>query len=80
MSVFIKLECTAGTSIESASVDAQRVADMLGIAVEFNFNDVHCYVVPGGSAVALAEEQQKQQARKLSAPLDRRFASSRPRA
>lgn len=77
MSAFMTIDCTAGSNIEHVSRDAQRIADMLGIGVDFRFNNVHCVAVPGGSAEHLAEEQQRQQSRKLERPMDHRFASSR---
>jgi hypothetical protein len=79
MSAFMTIDCTAGSGIDNVSKDAQRIADMLGISVDFRFNDVHCVATPGGSAEYLAEEQQRQQARKLERPRDIRFASSRSR-
>jgi hypothetical protein len=76
MSSFVTIDCTAGSSIDRVSADAQRIADLLGISVDFRFNDVHCVAVPGGSADHLAEEQQRQQSRKLERPMDIRFARS----
>lgn len=77
MGAHITMDCTAGTSIDTMAADAQRVADLLGITVDFKFNDVHCVASPGGSAESLAAEQQEQQARKLTGPLDWKFAASR---
>lgn len=77
MGAHVTLDCTAGTSIDTMAADAQRVADLLGITVEFKFNDVHCVASPGGSAERLAAEQQEQQRRKLTGPMDRKFAASR---
>ena len=73
----MQIEIGAGTSIETASKDAQRIAVILGINVEFRFNDVRCLAVPEGDAKLLAERQQAEQAKKLDGPFDRRFASSR---
>lgn len=80
MSAFLTIDCTAGTSIENMCADAQRIADLLGISVDFKFNDVHCVAPPGGSASLLADRQQHQHARKLERPMDHRFASSSERA
>jgi hypothetical protein len=77
MSAHIELHPHAGSDIVKVSADAQRIADLLGITIEFRFNDVLCMASPGGDAAALAERQQAEQARKLSGPYDRRFASSR---
>lgn len=78
MSAFITLDCTGGSDIRHVSADAQRIADLLGVSVDFRFNDVHCVAAPGGSAEALADRQQAEQARKLSLahPRDHKFASS----
>lgn len=76
MSTHLTIDCTAGTSIDTMAADAQRIADLLGVSVDFNFNDVHCVAAPGGSAGLLSAEQQRQQSRKLERPMDRRFASS----
>lgn len=75
----LDLECIAGTPIDLASEHAQRVADMLGIYVGFEFNGVRCLAVPGGDAVHLAASQQSEQNRQLRTPFDTRFASSKRR-
>lgn len=76
MAGFIKIDFTAGVSIDRASLDAQRVADILGLTVEFSFNDVECWAIPDGDAAMLAERQQEEQKRKLKRPMDRRLARS----
>lgn len=76
MSAFLTIDCTAGSDIRHIADDAQRIADMLGISVDFRFNDVSCVAAPGGSASRLADAQQVQQSRKLERPYDTRFASS----
>jgi hypothetical protein len=76
MSAWIILDITAGTSIETACADAQRVSDILGINVEFKFNGVKCFAGIGGNAELLAKRQQWQQSRKLEGPLDTRLAHS----
>lgn len=50
----LKIEPCAGTSIEDCSRDAQRLADQLGVCVEFDFNGVSCNARPGGQHHQLA--------------------------
>lgn len=76
MAGFVKIDFTAGTGINRAALDAQRVADILGLTVEFSFNDVECWASPNGDAVLLAERQQEEQRRELRSPMDRRLARS----
>ncbi len=76
MSAWLTLDFSAGTSIETACEDAQRVSDILGVNVEFKFNGVKCFAGIGGKADVLAQRQQKEQARKLDGPLDTRLARS----
>lgn len=76
MSSRLTIEINAGTSIEDASMDAQRIATLLGINCEFTFNDVKCLASPDGDYMLLAKRQQYEQARKLDRPMDWRFASS----
>lgn len=80
MSARLTIEVNAGTSIENASMDAQRIATLLGINCEFSFNDVKCLASPDGDYLLLAKRQQFEQARKLARPTDWRFASSSPLA
>lgn len=77
MSASLAIEIHAGSSIDSASADAQRIADLLGITCVFEFNDVRCIALPGGDASLLAERQQEEQSRKLTAPYDYRRANSK---
>lgn len=79
MTASITIEIAPGASIESACVDAQRVADLLGIDCQFQFNGVRCLAVPHGLSQVLAEAQQAEQARRLAGPFDRKFAISDPR-
>lgn len=72
----LTIEISAGTSIETASADAQRIATLLGVNCEFKFNGVTCLAAPGGDSALLAKRQQFEQSRKLERPLDHRFASS----
>lgn len=76
MSGHIEYHPRAGSDIRKVAADAQRVADLLGIAIEFRFNEVRCVAAPSGDAAFLAERQQVEQARKMEFPYDRRFASS----
>ena len=76
MGASIKIEISAGTSIDKASGDAQRIANLLGIGCEFEFNGVTCLAVVGGSAQVLSEWQQSEQSRKALGPHDFRFANS----
>lgn len=76
MSAWLEIDITAGTSIETACADAQRISDILGINVEFKFNGVKCFAGIGGNADLLAERQQWQQSRKLEGPFDTRLARS----
>jgi len=75
----LKLECIPGAEIGKASREAQRVSNMLGIDVEFEFNGVRCLARPSGDHLGLAERQQAEQAREPTGPLDaRKFAQSYP--
>lgn len=64
-----------GAHIDRTSADAQRVADILGINIEFSFNGVKCRAVPGGCAKALASRQHSEMGRRESPSF--KFASSR---
>lgn len=75
--MILQLEETAGAHIDRSSEAAQRIADLLGITVEFSFNAVQCMAAPGGSAEQLAKRYDEEVGRKLTGPFDRRFASSR---
>ncbi len=79
MAASLTLEMTPGCAIERACEDAQRVANLLFIDVEFSFNGVRCLARPQGYADLLAERQQAEQSRKPRFPLDTKFASSDPR-
>ena len=63
----MSIQPAPGADIVRVSADAQRIADMLGITVDFSFNGVKCRAVPGGSAAHLADRQHHEQAR-TSAP------------
>ena len=76
MSGHIEYHPHGGSEISKTCADAQRIADLLGVTVEFRFNDVLCMAVPGGDAVLLAERQQAEQS--SGKARDMRFASSRP--
>lgn len=76
MSGHIEFHPHAGSAIERTSADAQRIADLLGVAVEFSFNEVLCIAGVGGSADRLVEAFKVEIGRKLVGRFDRRFASS----
>ncbi|OYW50759.1 MAG: hypothetical protein B7Y36_18645 [Novosphingobium sp. 28-62-57] len=71
----ILIEPAPGADISCVSEDAQRIADLLKITVDFPFNGVKCRAVPGGSATQLADRQQREEAR-TTAPYFK-LASSR---
>lgn len=76
MGAKIKIEIDAGCSIDRACEDAQHVADLLHICVEFGFNGVACFASPGGHPKVLAEAWEREIGRELITPLDRRSAHS----
>jgi hypothetical protein len=49
----LKLELAGHSSIGEASAEAQKLADKLSIKVQFQFNDIGCMALPGGSAAQL---------------------------
>ena len=78
MSAVIKMDHLAGTGIERACEDACRVANMLGVGVEFAFNGVRCLAWPQGSSDDLADKWEKELGRKLKSPHDSRFCVTSP--
>ena len=44
----IKIEYGAGCSLESCFKDAIRLATLLNVTVDFDFNGVSCFGVPNG--------------------------------
>lgn len=80
MSTFLTIVVTGGTAIETASAEAQALADKLDISVQFKFNDVTCWAVPSGLDALLAARQQAAQALKPRGPYERKFVSSSPEA
>ena len=76
MSAMLKLEMSAGTSIERACEDAQRVSDLLRVDVEFSFNEVRCLAGIGGHWQVLVEAWCREISRERDGPLDRKFAHS----
>ena len=48
-------EPITGSDPKHLAVSAQRIADQLGIKVEYDFNGVRCVAWPGGSAQNLHE-------------------------
>lgn len=55
-SLKITLTPVLSTSIIAVAADAQRIADLLGAAVEFHCNGVACTAKPGGSAGELVRQ------------------------
>jgi len=76
MSGRLEIAIDPGTAIGAAAILAQRVSNLLGLDVQFDFNGVKCLAVPSGNPVFLAERQCAEQARKLRDPYDVKFASS----
>lgn len=64
-----------GAHIDRTSADAQRVADILGINIDFSFNGVKCRAVPGGCAKALVSRHNSEFGRREGPSF--KFASSR---
>ena len=56
MSMTIKLEVTAGSSIENAFAEAIRVAGLLQVTVEFSLNGVCCWGVADGDVQTGVDE------------------------
>lgn len=46
--VYLKASVSPGTSIFSAAEEAIRIANILGMAIEFDFNEEMCFARPGG--------------------------------
>ena len=44
----IKIELSPGTSIEDAYTEAIRLANLLNVFIDFDFNGVYCISHPGG--------------------------------
>lgn len=49
----IRAEVDPGSLVSEACEEAQGLADQLKMSVNFDFNDVHCCALPGGSAAKL---------------------------
>lgn len=47
----IKIEFSTGTTILDAFTEAVRLANLLNVFVEFEFNDVTCLASPGGDPI-----------------------------
>ena len=77
MSAILKIEIVAASHIERACSDACRIAELLGIGVEFDFNGVRCLALPFTPTPSLlANNQRTEQNKELASPLERRFAST----
>lgn len=72
----LSIEFEAGDDITVASIIAQRVANILGLSVKFDFNGVTCVASPGGSSEALSERYSLEVGRDLKGPFDQRRACS----
>ena len=55
MSVHLKIELLAGSDIESSCREAIRIANMLRVVVDFDFNGVKVMAKPGACPKELAE-------------------------
>lgn len=44
----VKVDVHPGVMIAEAAKEAQDLADKLNVSIEFQFNEVHCCVFPGG--------------------------------
>jgi hypothetical protein len=53
------VEVSAGADITNAAEEALYIANQLRCWVEFNFNDVSCFVAPNSRPVELAEAYHK---------------------
>lgn len=54
MTMYITVDFTGGTPIESAAADACYLATKLACAVKFKFNGVSCFAQPYGDPQTLA--------------------------
>lgn len=55
MTLSLKVEVMAGSTVESASKELKALADRIGVLVEAQFNDVLLMMPPGGDAKTLEE-------------------------
>lgn len=46
---------TPGAALDDVAADSQHIADVLGAAVEFQFNGMRCLATPGGKAETLVK-------------------------
>lgn len=74
----IGISICPGCSIDRAADDATRIAGILGIIVEFKFNDVDCTAFPFGNAGIMAQAYEREVARKVDGPFDRRWINNDP--
>lgn len=54
MTMYVTAEFAGGTPIDLAAEDAMRLANQIGFAVKFKFNDVTCFANPGEKPSDLA--------------------------
>ncbi len=71
MRATIKLEFHVGDDIDSSFVEATRIANLLGVNAEFQFNGITCVAVPNG--VPLKGIAEYRQAIKSESPINMAF-------
>lgn len=52
--IAIRVQPIAGSDVKAVTVDAVRVADILGVLVNFDFNGVDCYASRGDNPDEIA--------------------------
>ena len=67
-SFYLELECFAGTNIEQACCDAQRIADDLDVVVFFDFNSWDIMIRPGDDPISTANKYMATLAEGFKAP------------
>lgn len=57
----LTLQCSfiIGTSIQKAALEANKLADMLKVCIEFDFNGCRCLVFPDGDPFILVDRYQE---------------------
>jgi hypothetical protein len=72
----VKLRAHAGSHVEEVAERMQAIADILGVDVEVDFNDVAMTAVPGGNADSLAINFYSESARETVMMMRPRMAFS----
>lgn len=75
MSLYLEVKVFGGSPIEIAAHDACELASELKLTVTFDFNGVHCMVLPGGDSKTLVRNWRIASDRGGSYPM----ASTNPR-